>query len=182
MPAAVQPSALQPGRACRVATGALLLAGLACQASAASLCQHDTEQTVFACSTGRKLIAVCGATGWSARAGYLHYRFGTPNKLELQVPAGAASPTPPGSTAQWGLITLSGGGGATLRFSSGTHDYTVYSATSARGGDKAGVEVQARGKRVAVVRCKLPDDAAALDINALQAAGLPEDPQPFELP
>lgn len=133
---------------------------------AAALCDGRTDKAVFSCPSGRRTIAVCAST---AEPSKLVYKFGTPGRVELTAKHG-----------MFGLITLSGGGGSTLRFASGEHEYVVYSATT-RSGDKAGVFVRAKGRKVADVRCT-GEPSPDLDPEVLEHSGAPRDPQVFELP
>ena len=65
----------------------IALASVSCMRAAASptQCQPDEEQ-LFACSTGKKILAVCASRNWSASAGSLEYRYGTPGSAELVLP------------------------------------------------------------------------------------------------
>lgn len=146
----------------------------------ASLCDPAAEETVFQCRAGKKLVAVCASQNWSHAKGFLQYRYGTPGAVELRIPESAS--TPPEASARVGTITLSGGGGAMLRFKSGDYNYTVFSVTSASLGDKAGVLVEAHGKRVASVKCKGGEPDTDLDLNAILQAGLLQDDEPITLP
>jgi hypothetical protein len=56
-------------------------------ASAVTLCRPD-EQVLFSCPVKYKdrVVSLCAAKDLSATKGYLQYRFGTPDKVELQFP------------------------------------------------------------------------------------------------
>lgn len=75
-----------------------------------------SEEQLFACSIGAKSVAVCASRGWSASAGYVQYRYGATHEAELVLPA---QTQPPASSASAGVLALSNGGGAWLRFRSG---------------------------------------------------------------
>jgi hypothetical protein len=52
-----------------------------------SLCSRD-EQIVFSCTVkrGSKIVSLCGSKDLAKDRGYLQYRFGLPNKIELEFP------------------------------------------------------------------------------------------------
>ena len=155
---------------------------LACGAAQAhpGLCGAPAERSVFACQAGAKLIAVCSVGNSAGSRARLEYRYGTTRRVELRIPEPAASGA--AGDPGLGLITLSGGGGTTLRFRNGEFAYTVYSATSASIGDKSGVAVTHRGKPVGHVSCTGDGPDPDLDYEALSKSGLPADNEPFELP
>ena len=84
-----------------------------------SLCARG-EQVVFSCGIGRKTVSVCG----DRRGGpHAQYRFGAPGDIEL------AFPGPGQSGLAYAREMYSGGGALQIRFSTGGHDYAVYSRT-----------------------------------------------------
>lgn len=50
---------------------------------------HNSEQTIFSCTTNKssKLISVCASSALDKKDSYIQYRFGTRDKIELQFPA-----------------------------------------------------------------------------------------------
>ena len=54
---------------------------------AVSLCD-STEQIIFSCTTkpAGKLVSLCASKDLTKDKGYLQYRFGLPNKIELEFP------------------------------------------------------------------------------------------------
>jgi hypothetical protein len=71
-----------------LAVCALTLAPLSAFSADMKRSHCTAEETVyFSCSTGKKLLSYCGSGTISATSGYLQYRFGTPDKLEITVPA-----------------------------------------------------------------------------------------------
>ena len=52
-----------------------------------SLCNAD-EKIVFSCTTkpAGKIVSLCGSKDLAKDKGYLQYRFGLPNKIELEFP------------------------------------------------------------------------------------------------
>jgi hypothetical protein len=121
-------------------------------AFAASLCAPN-EPVVFACQVGDKMVSLCRPAG---DRGMLSYRFGAPEKLELNYPE-------PGRQASAAFTVKSaplvGGGETTVAFQRGGYTYTVYSRV-ARGDDgetpefEDGVLVARRGKLVRRMRCE----------------------------
>lgn len=146
-------------------------------ATGASHCSAE-EETLFTCSTGRKLISVCASRDLSASSGFLQYRFGPPAAPELVYP-----PT----NADWravtrsSVLTYAGGGGAYLAFSRGPYRYVVYTAIGRGWGTKAGVVVEKGGKRVADLRCT-SKETSELGPDLFARAGIAEDPGSFDLP
>lgn len=65
---------------------------IAADKSASSLCRPN-EQVFFSCRLqgDRKIVSLCGSTDLTAQKGYLKYRFGALDKLELEFPADAAN-------------------------------------------------------------------------------------------
>lgn len=165
--------------ATRLIALAFAAAGLCASAVGAPTECRPTEQTLFSCSLGQKKIAVCASQGWSAQAGTLQYRFGLSKGAELVLPRGPH--TAPAASARAGSMMFSGGGGATLRFSSGKVDYIVYTATSSSWGDSAGVVVEREGKTLRALKCR--GQATSMLGEALfRKGGFRRDELPFEMP
>jgi hypothetical protein len=125
-------------------------------AHAEGLC-HDGESALFQCATKKlKWISVCtGPVG-------VRYRFGKKGAEELSLPA-----------ASYNLLTYSGGGGAYVRFPSGTTDYIVFSRFVKGSGDSSGVLIRFGGKKKAVqVRCAKQTE---LDFSSLEKLALKRD-------
>jgi hypothetical protein len=73
-----------------VAISALVFVAVSNDANAtsqASLCQPG-ERVVFSCGLKRpaKLVALCASKSLTKESGYLQYRFGVPDKIELEYP------------------------------------------------------------------------------------------------
>ena len=167
------------GKVARLIALAFATTGLCANAVGTPSECRPTEQTLFSCSLGQKKIAVCASRGWSAQAGTLQYRFGPSNGAELVLPR--VPHTAPAESAKAGSMMFSGGGGATLRFSSGKVDYIVYTATSSSWGDSAGVVVEREGKTVRSLKCR--GQATSMLGEALfREAGFKRDELPFEMP
>lgn len=138
--------------------------------AAPSHCGAD-EKTYFSCSTGKKLISVCGSRNLTAKTGYLQYRFGVAGKPELILPSGKESPVKH-FTFSNSLGTSAGS--AVLTVGLGKFRYEVYSNYVIRGpeDDSQGVRVNRDGKEVADVRCKA---TSVNDLSNLENLGLPEE-------
>ena len=109
------------------------------------------EQSVFSCTTGTKIVAVCRTPELTADSGALQYRFGLPAALELSFPPAGADWR---VVTRGGTVAFSGGGGAWLAFTNARYRYVVYSAVGQGWGSKAGVVVEKDGKRIATLACK----------------------------
>jgi hypothetical protein len=57
------------------------------QLQAGSLCEKE-EKIVFSCTTGKsaKIVSLCSSKELTKDKGYLQYRFGLPDKIELEFP------------------------------------------------------------------------------------------------
>jgi hypothetical protein len=140
-------------------------------------CQ-DGEQALFACSAGRKQVAVCASRDFSASTGYVQYRYGKPDRAELVLPR---APQAPASSASSGALAFSGGGGGWLRFNAGDTEYVVFSAVSSSWGEKSGVVVERGGKRLRAIACSGPV-TSHLDGTLFRKAGFAADTKDFDLP
>jgi hypothetical protein len=60
--------------------------------SAYTLC-HTDETVVFSCATGTHFLSICASPNLSKEAGYLQYRYGSKDKLELVYPTTPQPPT-----------------------------------------------------------------------------------------
>jgi hypothetical protein len=141
-----------------------------------SLCQTK-EKVIFSCGTGKKLISVCSSENLSPTAGYVQYRFGTKEKLELSFPEPQAHPS---SFSTGGTLMYSGGGGAYMRFNKGAYSYVVYSGMG-KGWDKQGVVIEKNGKLLSNILCK---DVSIENIGSdfFEKNAIPEDKVGFEIP
>jgi hypothetical protein len=147
--------------------------------AAPTLCL-SAEENVFSCHTAtKKMISVCASKDMAADHGYLQYRFGSPGKVEVVVPADRS--VLPANSALSGTLMFSGGGGGYLRFKAGDYDYVVYTAVGKGWGEKDGVATEKNGKRLSHVSCKdEPESKLGADFSA--KAGLKEDKSYFDLP
>lgn len=156
---------------------ALLTALPSSAATGASHCGAE-EETLFTCSTGRKLVSVCTSRDLSASSGFVQYRFGPPAAPELVYPPAGADWR---AVTRGSVLTYAGGGGAYLAFSRGPYRYVVYTAIGSGWGTKAGVVVEKGGKRVANLPCT-SQETSELGPDLFARAGIPEDSSSFDLP
>jgi hypothetical protein len=155
-----------------------LVCTLSASAAAPTLCS-TAEVNVFSCGAGKKIISVCASKEASADQGYIQYRFGAPQKVELTVPASKS--VPPAKSAIAGNLSFSGGGGAYLRFPTGDYEYIVYTAIGKGWGEKDGVAIEQKGKRRAHVSCT-DEPVSKMGVDFFTKTGLSEDKGEFELP
>jgi hypothetical protein len=125
------------------------------------------------------MISVCASKDLAADRGYLQYRFGLPDKVEVAVPADRS--VAPANSALSGTLVFSGGGGDYLRFKAGDYDYVVYTAIGKGWGEKDGVAIEKNGKRLSHVSCK-DEPVSKLGVDFYGKAGLKEDTSDFDLP
>ena len=149
----------------------------ASEASAPSHCTAE-ETTLFACSTGRKLLSVCATADLSKDAGAVQYRFGAPGRGAFVLPPAGADWR---ASTRAGRLMFSGGGGAYLAFANPPYRYVVYSAIGSGWGSKAGVVVEKHGQPIASLPCR-GAATSTLGPELFERAGIVEDTQGFELP
>lgn len=156
-----------------------ILCTLAASAATVPTLCLPSEDNVFSCGAGKKVISVCASKDLAADRGYLQYRFGLPKKPELTIPSDRS--VPPAKSAVSGNLVFSGGGGAYLRFKAGDYEYVVYTAIGKGWGEKDGVAIEQNGKRRGHVSCTdEPVSKMGPDFSA--KAGLNDDKQDFDLP
>jgi hypothetical protein len=157
-----------------------MFCAISATAQAASTLCLSAEENIFSCHTAaKKTISVCASKDLAPDRGYLQYRFGSPGKVEVAVPADRS--VSPANSALSGTLVFSGGGGGYLRFTAGDYDYVVYTAVGKGWGEKDGVAIEKNGKRLSHVSCKdEPESKLGADFSA--KAGLKEDKSYFDLP
>lgn len=141
-----------------------------------SLCT-ETERSLYACTMGKKLLSICASNDLSKSAGYLQYRFGRIDHLELQYPIEKLHPR--------GLFSLSFAGGgakasfARLQFFNFGHKYTVIVYSSAGDDWAYGVEIKGPTGGARYLSCaEIP--VANSNFPYLQRAGLTDIDEPPE--
>ena len=133
-------------------------------ASAYTLC-HTNETVVFSCATGTHFLSICASPNLSKEAGYLQYRYGSKDKLELVYPT---TPQPPTGLFVPFEQMYSGGFGSFVQFKNNNYTYTVFDAVGRWGKscftpheraetclqEVEGIAVQNNGKEVANIPCR----------------------------
>lgn len=120
-----------------------------------TLCKAE-ELVVFSCPTGARTASICASKDVSKNGGYMQYRYGRQDKVDLAYPALGAKPS---DVFTAGTMMFSGGGGALLRFNRHRFSYTIFSAIGnwRRAGGKAkvgGVAIEKDGKQFANFPCR----------------------------
>lgn len=150
---------------------------MAADASVASHCTAG-QRTLFACSTGRKLLSVCASADLAKDSGFVQYRFGAPGRTAFVLPVAGADWR---AATRSGSLMFSGGGGSYIAFANPPYRYVVYSAIGSGWGSKAGVVVEKRGRRIANLPC-LDGATSVMGPDLFDSAGFVEDTLGFELP
>jgi hypothetical protein len=142
------------------------------------------ETVVFSCSTGTRILSLCASKDVGKNTGYMQYRYGTADKLELIYPA---KPQPPKGLFTPGNLAFSGGGGSYVQFKKGAYTYTVFTAIGnwAADGGKAtaeGVAVKNGDKEVVNFPCRGDLNEGELGPDFFEKAGLGEAESDFDIP
>lgn len=146
------------------------------------------EVVVFDCATGRKQVSVCMSADFSAQKGHLHYRFGAPGQVEIELPRDRWK----GSATEARLDTFPNGSQAGyLRFHNGPTGYVVFDS-SVRAGQaweaRAGIAVEPANPRARrqIIECRNePRASLLLDARTMRERfGFMENPEakPFDMP
>ena len=136
-----------------------------------SLCSAS-EQIIFACTVGKKLLSICGSKELTPTVGYLQYRFGrSKNNLELEFPQEKTHPSQWfrfGSPFQGAKSSVS-----ELQFRHSNYRYTVSAFTGAFSDAAFGIEVVAPDGKTTYLRCA-PVPVANEKMHVLQWLNLPQ--------
>jgi hypothetical protein len=138
-----------------------------------TLC-NEGEKIVFACTADDgKAIAVCASPDLSGITGYLQFRYGARDNLELALPP---TTTAPRDYFQQGVRVGGGAGVNYIRFTEGERTYAVYGAWN-RAWHQNGVVVEENGLSVQQLMCKgtLPMSGNSM---LYETAQLPREPNP----
>jgi hypothetical protein len=147
--------------------------------AAESLC-NTQEQIIFSCSLGKKMVSVCASNDFSASSGYLQYRFGQKDALELAFPDLTES-APAAQFVQAQTLMFAGGGGGYLRFINEPYHYIVYAAIGKGWGTKDGVAVEKNNQLIANLECQdIP--VSKLREEFFTYAGLSANRNEFQIP
>ncbi len=125
------------------------------------------------------MFSVCASNYFAASSGYLQYRFGQKDALEMAFPdlteAALAS-----QSIQARTLMFAGGGGY-LRFINGLHHYIVYTAIGKGWGAKDGVAVEKNNQLIANLECQdIP--VSKLSEEFFTRTGLSADQNEFQIP
>lgn len=90
-----------------------------------TLCK-SSEKVFFSCAIKNKILSLCSSPNLSRDSGYVKYRFGTPNKIELSFPEKEEHPK--GRFFYNGVATP-GGILNHMSFRNGNYGYVVYDDT-----------------------------------------------------
>lgn len=152
--------------------------------TAASLCA-PSEDVVFSCPTGKKVVSVCASKNLSSTTGWAQYRFGVPGSApEITLPVGQVHPT---KVSYGATESFSGGGGAWLRFKNGPTSYVVFTGIGKWGPkgqtlSKAGVVVEQNQKQTAFLSCSTKE-TSELGPDWFSKAGIvPNSKEFFDFP
>ncbi len=131
-----------------VICGALLSAAFGAQGQ--TLCAEG-EANLFSCEIGKKILSICGSKDLDHEKGWMQYRFGTSEKLDLIYPEKNEHPKKHFksnrlySSAEQSLIQE-------LQFKRSNTEYAVYTQ-DIKGKREAGVTVTAN-KKDTTLKCK----------------------------
>jgi hypothetical protein len=128
----------------------VMSAAVSANAQIASHCR-DTEKTIWACRAGTKIYSLCASSDLSRSGGYLQYRAGRPNAVEMRFPAITVHPS---QVFKFGLLAH----GASLSFNNGQYSYNILQEAK---GD-AGISVIGPSKS-ATINCS--DSTLSLPLN-----------------
>lgn len=154
----------------------LLFCGVAFAADSHCL---PEEETVFSCAAGNKVISICASKDISTTSGYMQYRFGALNAVEITIPETKEHPK---KNVEAGTFsTANGGRTGHIRFKKGEYGYVVYwaevrgeySADGTRGWEYyQGVVVEYKGKKIANIKCPSPSKKEPDDEYLFSKVGL----------
>jgi len=94
-----------------------------------NLCLPE-EKVVFACAIEERLVSVCASPDLSRKSGYLQFRSGHPERIEIAWPEARY----PRRHVTRGNLFYAGQIGVYLRFTMGRTDFVVFSAGANRNG------------------------------------------------
>ena len=120
------------------------LCGVNAYADEATLCEPH-EEVYFSCPIDKKIISLCASGNISPNNGYVQYRFGTADHIELEFPG---KPYPPRNRFSISDISEGNLNFTHIKFNSGNYNYVVYQ------GFLSGVYVKKSGKLVSNLFCE----------------------------
>jgi hypothetical protein len=146
----------------------LLFAACSCHASPPkpkNLCLAG-EKMLLNCVTKSKLASVCASGDATNSGGYAKYRFGTPEKIELEFPK---QESPPSSSFLLRVIPRPGGGNTKLSFTNQEYSYRIEESSGYPAGDNAGFEsttniiISKKNKTVKKISCENEDSGLSAE-------------------
>ncbi|WP_175003628.1 hypothetical protein [Burkholderia lata] len=121
----------------------IFLSGKMAHAEEITLCQPH-EEIYISCPVGGKLVSLCASGNISPNNGYVQYRYGLPERVELQFPK---NPNPPGKEMTISDISAGNLNFIHIKFRTGVYDYVIYQ------GSPSGVYVKKHGRLVSNHMC-----------------------------
>lgn len=134
----------------------------------ATLC-NPREEIYFSCHIGKKVVSVCASGNISPNSGYVQYRFGRLNHIELEYPK---LPYPPAKFFSISDINQGNVQSTHFKFRLGGYDYVIYS------GFPSGLYVKNAGKIVSNMLCD-PGDYESMSPRAFR--GIPSKPSQSDI-
>ncbi|WP_157874729.1 hypothetical protein [Paraburkholderia atlantica] len=137
----------------------LMLFSIDVKADEITLC-YPHEEVYFSCPTDGKIMSVCASGNISPDNGYVQYRFGKMDKIEMEFPKNPFSPR------KWFSLSDIHEGNVSfthLKFMSGRYQYVLYQ------GFPSGIYIKRGGKTISNHIC---DDGAYQPINSRVFRGI----------
>lgn len=130
------------------------------------------ETPYFSCSTGKKVVSICGSKSVSPSAGYLQYRFGVVGKTEAEFPASKENPSKYFTYSHF--MTANGNTSYTLSVINGQYKYTIDYSEILRSDRMSGggLTIYRDQKKISEIPCK---SLHINDLYKLKDSGLPEE-------
>lgn len=166
--------------ACRTSTLLLLFLVMAAPVQAQGTLCTKQEKVAFSCPVGKKIVSLCASADLSETSGYVQYRYGTKDKVELVYPDTLSHPR---AHFEFGSNDYTGGHTDYYLFNNNGVDYIVYSGLGWQWRNE-GLVVEKDGKRLSSMRCRgeaiVPDRWAGMFEAGI--ARIKEDGNRFEMP
>ena len=135
---------------------------------ATSLCA-STERIVWSCEVRaqRKWASICGSKDLDKSRGYLQYRFGRPNQIELEFPR---ERTRTQTAFQYFRYTRPRVTHLAVRFENGGATYTIYHDDNSEEGtyaneDNIEVKPAGAGAKEQTLRCRMPVTGTLMNLE-----------------
>jgi len=109
-----------------------------------TLCQQH-EEIYFSCKIANDIASICASGNISPNNGYVQYRFGRENKIDLEFPS---KPYPPRNRFSISDISVGSVNSTHLKFKSGGYDYVLYDSSM------SGIYVKKNGKIISNLICE----------------------------